>query len=232
MQKESEISPTSEDVSSHGDFECPVCISIISRPVLTPCNHIFCITCIEKTLENDEKCPMCRGELADFEPIIDEEVRSAIKIQHPKEFAEKEKWHEEDDLLKGRMIKKKISYGNLHHVEEPSESSGMHNSHHWAAFVKFPHDLPAKKFVKKVRFLLHPTFPYREVDVVKEPFVVRRIGWGYFTIPITIHWQDWLKMEPTQFNHTLCFDGEGKTLNKIVEIDKELLDKAKSEVKA
>jgi SWI/SNF-related matrix-associated actin-dependent regulator of chromatin subfamily A3 len=50
--------------------DCPVCIDTLSDPVITLCAHAFCFSCIEKVIEAQHKCPMCRSELADTTRLI------------------------------------------------------------------------------------------------------------------------------------------------------------------
>lgn len=41
--------------------DCPVCMEPLSNdPVITTCTHTFCYPCIERVIETQAKCPMCR----------------------------------------------------------------------------------------------------------------------------------------------------------------------------
>lgn len=45
--------------------ECPICLSEMQTPCVTPCRHIFCRRCIELVIARDKAlCPLCRGELS------------------------------------------------------------------------------------------------------------------------------------------------------------------------
>ncbi|KAH7072928.1 SNF2 family N-terminal domain-containing protein [Paraphoma chrysanthemicola] len=46
--------------------ECPICLDNFKDPVITKCAHSFCTPCIEKVIEGQKKCPMCRAELESF----------------------------------------------------------------------------------------------------------------------------------------------------------------------
>lgn len=51
-------------VDEGDDFDCPVCLSPPQRTVITCCAHIFCQTCILKTLKQvNARCPICRHSL-------------------------------------------------------------------------------------------------------------------------------------------------------------------------
>jgi len=50
--------------------DCPVCIDTMRDPVITACAHAFCTDCIEKVINEQHKCPMCRAELADNAALV------------------------------------------------------------------------------------------------------------------------------------------------------------------
>jgi SWI/SNF-related matrix-associated actin-dependent regulator of chromatin subfamily A3 len=43
--------------------DCPICFETLKDPVITRCAHIFCTHCLERVIEIQHKCPMCRAEL-------------------------------------------------------------------------------------------------------------------------------------------------------------------------
>jgi SWI/SNF-related matrix-associated actin-dependent regulator of chromatin subfamily A3 len=43
--------------------DCPVCMDSLRDPVITCCAHTYCFNCIERVIETQHKCPMCRAEL-------------------------------------------------------------------------------------------------------------------------------------------------------------------------
>lgn len=66
-------------------------------------------------------------------------------------------------------------------------------------------DIRQSDVIKFVKFNLHPTFNPPYVIIHEEPFEIRRLGWGVFTITIVIHFQDYLQMEPMEIDHMLSF---------------------------
>jgi SWI/SNF-related matrix-associated actin-dependent regulator of chromatin subfamily A3 len=50
--------------------DCPVCIDTMRDPVITACTHAFCTDCIEKVINEQHKCPMCRAELTDNATLV------------------------------------------------------------------------------------------------------------------------------------------------------------------
>ena len=46
--------------------DCPICFDTYKDPVITKCAHIFCTPCLERVIELQGRCPMCRAELESF----------------------------------------------------------------------------------------------------------------------------------------------------------------------
>jgi len=53
--------PSSVDAS---DLECALCMRLFYEPVTTPCGHTFCLKCLERCLDHNAKCPLCKDGLA------------------------------------------------------------------------------------------------------------------------------------------------------------------------
>ncbi|KAL3280811.1 hypothetical protein HHI36_004042 [Cryptolaemus montrouzieri] len=46
---------------------CPICRSILIEPVTLPCNHVFCSSCFQGTMENANLvCPLCRVRIGSW----------------------------------------------------------------------------------------------------------------------------------------------------------------------
>lgn len=58
--------------------ECSICLEELHNPVITACKHVFGQECIERTIDLQHKCPMCRAELVDKECLVKpaEEVKA------------------------------------------------------------------------------------------------------------------------------------------------------------
>ena len=62
--------PTNEDSTKKEEI-CPICWNTMEDhlPIHTSCNHVFCMACLKKWLENEENlyktktCPICRSEI-------------------------------------------------------------------------------------------------------------------------------------------------------------------------
>ena len=42
------------------DLICSICMTLTAEPLLTPCDHMFCRTCIHQALGNQSICPIDR----------------------------------------------------------------------------------------------------------------------------------------------------------------------------
>ncbi|KAJ0002370.1 hypothetical protein NQD34_007519 [Periophthalmus magnuspinnatus] len=51
---------------SVSDFECPLCIRLFFEPVTTPCGHTFCKNCMERSLDHNLRCPLCKQPLQEY----------------------------------------------------------------------------------------------------------------------------------------------------------------------
>jgi SWI/SNF-related matrix-associated actin-dependent regulator of chromatin subfamily A3 len=58
--------------------ECSICLEELHNPVITACKHAFGQECIERTIELQHKCPMCRAELADKNCLVHAKVEESI----------------------------------------------------------------------------------------------------------------------------------------------------------
>uniref|UniRef100_A0AAY5K042 LON peptidase N-terminal domain and ring finger 1 n=1 Tax=Esox lucius TaxID=8010 RepID=A0AAY5K042_ESOLU len=52
------------------DFECPLCIRLFYEPVTTPCGHTFCRTCLERSLDHNLRCPLCKQPLQEVSSLL------------------------------------------------------------------------------------------------------------------------------------------------------------------
>uniref|UniRef100_A0A5B7AMK6 Putative BRCA1-associated RING domain protein 1 n=1 Tax=Davidia involucrata TaxID=16924 RepID=A0A5B7AMK6_DAVIN len=47
------------------ELKCPLCLNLLNRPMLLPCNHIFCNFCIPTSTQFGSECPVCKEQYAD-----------------------------------------------------------------------------------------------------------------------------------------------------------------------
>lgn len=80
------------------DFECPLCIRLFYEPVTTPCGHTFCKNCIERSLDHNLRCPLCKQPLQEYfknrkynPTVLLQEITSRLFTQ---QLAERKQVHE------------------------------------------------------------------------------------------------------------------------------------------
>jgi len=90
--------------------------------------------------------------------------------------------------LKGVSIDRPIVYGNLAIPLGKKAEEGK--THKWICYVRGAYNEDISYFVKKVIFLLHPSFNNPKRVVERFPFEIQECGWGEFEITIKVYFQD------------------------------------------
>ncbi|XP_035204449.1 YEATS domain-containing protein 2-like, partial [Stegodyphus dumicola] len=102
--------------------------------------------------------------------------------------------------------KAKIIVGNISNFI-PIWKREDQSTHRWMVYVRGDKDSPnIESFVKKVRFLLHPS--YRPTDVIEisnPPFHLKKYGWGEFPVRVQLHFHD-PRNKPVDIIHNLKLD--------------------------
>ncbi|XP_072513648.1 LON peptidase N-terminal domain and RING finger protein 2 [Salminus brasiliensis] len=82
------------------DMECSLCMRLFYEPVTTPCGHMFCLKCLERCLDHNPNCPLCKENLSEYlatrgynKTFLMEEV---LQRYLSEELAERRKVHEEE----------------------------------------------------------------------------------------------------------------------------------------
>ncbi|XP_051683294.1 LON peptidase N-terminal domain and RING finger protein 3 isoform X2 [Oryctolagus cuniculus] len=82
------------------DLECSLCMRLFYEPVTTPCGHTFCLKCLERCLDHNAKCPLCKDGLAQClasrkysKNVIMEELIAKFL---PEELKERRRLYEEE----------------------------------------------------------------------------------------------------------------------------------------
>ncbi|XP_049977880.1 LON peptidase N-terminal domain and RING finger protein 3 [Alexandromys fortis] len=88
---------TSLDVT---DLECALCMRLFYEPVTTSCGHTFCMKCLERCLDHNAKCPLCKDSL--FQGFQSRKYSKNIIMEEliakflPEELRERKRLHEEE----------------------------------------------------------------------------------------------------------------------------------------
>ncbi|XP_038172161.1 LON peptidase N-terminal domain and RING finger protein 3 isoform X2 [Arvicola amphibius] len=82
------------------DLECSLCMRLFYEPITTPCGHTFCLKCLERCLDHNPKCPLCKDSLYQCLPsrkysknVIMEELIAKFL---PEELRERKLLYEEE----------------------------------------------------------------------------------------------------------------------------------------
>ncbi|OCT95298.1 LON peptidase N-terminal domain and RING finger protein 2 [Xenopus laevis] len=82
------------------DFECSLCMRLFYEPVATPCGHTFCLKCLERCLDHNPHCPLCKEDLSQYlayrvykKTLLTEEL---ITRYLPEELSERKKIYDEE----------------------------------------------------------------------------------------------------------------------------------------
>ncbi|TSK17847.1 LON peptidase N-terminal domain and RING finger protein 2 [Bagarius yarrelli] len=100
----SSVQAGTRTVQSHlldsADMECSLCMRLFYEPVTTPCGHTFCLKCLERCLDHNPNCPLCKENLSEYlatrgykKTFLMEEV---LQRYLREELEERRKVHEEE----------------------------------------------------------------------------------------------------------------------------------------
>ncbi|KAI3921166.1 hypothetical protein MKX01_036145 [Papaver californicum] len=58
------------------ELKCPLCLDLLNKPILLPCQHIFCSSCISNSSQFRQNCFVCQSPYADLD------LRSAAHMEN------------------------------------------------------------------------------------------------------------------------------------------------------
>ncbi|KAF0409671.1 PUA-like domain-containing protein [Gigaspora margarita] len=62
------------------ELECQVCSQLLMDPITTPCGHTYCKSCLTRSLDHSDKCPLCRYQLHNYNSILNQPINKTINI--------------------------------------------------------------------------------------------------------------------------------------------------------
>ncbi|XP_051882728.1 LON peptidase N-terminal domain and RING finger protein 2 isoform X2 [Pristis pectinata] len=89
-----------EKLVDPSDFECSLCMRLFYEPVTTSCGHTFCLRCLERCLDHNSRCPLCKENVAEY--LVTRAFGKTFLIEElivcylPEELKERKKFHEEE----------------------------------------------------------------------------------------------------------------------------------------
>ncbi|EFA12951.1 uncharacterized protein LOC103314904 [Tribolium castaneum] len=105
---------------SANDVICPICRSILIRPITLPCSHGFCSSCFDTTTENSNVvCPLCRVRVGSWlrsatksKKIVNETFWQAIQDSFPLQVKNKLKGLS-GKVLEGKSEKRSVGNNKI-----------------------------------------------------------------------------------------------------------------------
>lgn len=102
--KSSVLEPERTDIE---DLECGLCYRLFFEPVTTPCGHMFCRKCLDRSLDHSVTCPICKGNLAEYlaerRKSVTDAVQSIMEMYFSAEYAERCRINDEEMVELARM---------------------------------------------------------------------------------------------------------------------------------
>lgn len=112
------------------DLSCPVCCDIFSDPVLLPCSHSFCRSCLQKFWFNSvfRSCPVCRRRTSKKQPPSNLALRNLCEA-----FVQTQNWSCENNKKEecpqhGEKLKL-FCVDDQHPICVVCQASRMHKGH-------------------------------------------------------------------------------------------------------
>ena len=168
---------------------------------------------------------MCRSHFDKlFVPVVDKELQAQIAHDMGRQYEERKAELEAagDWIGDKRLIR--FAFGNTHEEvknPKPSRSSKEHqNTHRWCMFMSLNNNPEeTQKYIKSVTYHLHPTFRPSKIKVEEAPFLLSRLGWGYFEVVMDVEFQPSTGLGMHRLEHMLNFDDKGHTESILLEVD-------------
>ncbi|VDI39404.1 Hypothetical predicted protein [Mytilus galloprovincialis] len=95
------------DLLNRDDFDCSLCYRLLYDPVTTPCGHVFCRRCLDRCLDHQSSCPLCKSSLAEYlaerRQSVTESVQGILRTYFTEDYEERKKIHEEELVEFTRM---------------------------------------------------------------------------------------------------------------------------------
>ena len=131
-------------------------------------------------------CPFCRAEFDKlFVPVIDTELQKELALSDPEAFEMAKEELKQAGQWRGEKKAIRFAFGNTHSIVD--KTGKTKNNHRWTMFVALNGDnAQTAKYVKSVTYHLHPTFKVNKIKLTEAPFLLARVGWGWFDIQIDI----------------------------------------------
>ncbi|KAK4051018.1 hypothetical protein OIV83_003147 [Microbotryomycetes sp. JL201] len=61
------------------DLECQICVQLLYEPITPACGHTFCQSCLARSYDHSDKCPLCRQDFPSYTYFRSQAVNSTLK---------------------------------------------------------------------------------------------------------------------------------------------------------
>lgn len=86
------------DLITIADVECSLCYRLFYEPITTLCGHVFCAGCLDRSLDHQDRCPLCKSSLSDHlaerRQSITKSIENLIKFCFSDEYEQRKLQHE------------------------------------------------------------------------------------------------------------------------------------------
>ncbi|XP_038063085.1 LON peptidase N-terminal domain and RING finger protein 3-like [Patiria miniata] len=90
------------------DYECSLCYRLFLEPLTTPCGHTFCKLCLNRSLDYNNSCPLCKDSLAEYlaqrNNSVSEVVLFLLQEYLGEEYREREEQHKREMEAMARFV--------------------------------------------------------------------------------------------------------------------------------
>ncbi|CAG8703347.1 418_t:CDS:2, partial [Racocetra persica] len=62
------------------ELECQVCYQLFMDPITTPCGHTYCKSCLTRSLDHSDRCPLCRYQLHNYNSVLNQPINKTVNI--------------------------------------------------------------------------------------------------------------------------------------------------------
>jgi len=183
------------------EFSCALCLEILSDPVLTPCNHWFCRSCVSCVCKLGQRsCPLCREPFDEFDPLTvpsNADLTAQIAAVVPQ-----------------HMLALELVVSNMHGGTPELDE----NSIKWTIWVTLSGKAKqhTEHIIEKVVYELPSTFEQNFATTYPPFFSHCCLGGTNFTARCQIHWNSMLDMRPTELAHPVVFGkDDGDTTHRV-----------------
>lgn len=207
------------------DLKCAICYNFIAEPAITPCQHVYCLNCIENCVYVKTKCPLCRQSLKDYTPELNQALQNFTKNMFKVDFEQRKEELIQDNLWTTDKFIINFDFGNKWRFLKDAIVRPISYDlvNHWTLFLKTPKNPElVNKVVSSVKVTLCKTFKDRYRALEKGSWALIGRAYAEFEADIKIKFQKWTGVPEKEFKYQLIFDDEGNMIKFNIAIDKDI----------